>query len=400
MIGATGLQLALLAAVVATVTAQYGRVCISGTTMPTCDGPGSSLSYTLCNDDTDLDLACMDVSGTTVTRRVIYNQGLNCPATWKANTAVSDCTAAFDKYFFSWVNWPVMMRINGTGNRCAYAPSTNDGTQVTLRACNITWQSQIFMLTAAPNERFLRLQKGAKCVAWRSGGDRLELAACAAGGPGNEQQFAALTYTGSAAPWMQLVATQYGDWDPFAASCVMEVGGVLRVLPCEEATQATSTFALSPAPIKLRPNSATASCLGLPGTTLSAAPGQPLQQLACANSQTQALVPVPVLTSTGGFSGYYRLQTLLGLCLRAPNANTGAMLTTVACSNTDTAMQFYFNPYGPKFRFRIRSRLSGNRCLDVPYGTTTNGANIILADCATGSTFLARQQFTVLPALW
>lgn len=37
----------------------------------------------------------MDVSGTTVTRRVIYNQGLNCPATWKANTAVSDCTAAF-----------------------------------------------------------------------------------------------------------------------------------------------------------------------------------------------------------------------------------------------------------------------------------------------------------------
>ncbi len=53
---------------------------------------------------------------------------------------------------------------------------------------------------------------------------------------------------------------------------------------------------------------------------------------------------------TGGFSGYYRLQTLLGLCLRAPNANTGAMLTTVACSTTDTAMQFYFNPYGPKFR--------------------------------------------------
>lgn len=40
------------------------------------------------------------------------------------------------------------------GNRCAYAPSTNDGTQVTLRACNITWQSQIFMLTAAPNGEF------------------------------------------------------------------------------------------------------------------------------------------------------------------------------------------------------------------------------------------------------
>ncbi len=96
---------------------------------------------------------------------------------------------------------------------------------------------------------------------------------------------------------MQLVATQDGDWDPFAASCVMEVGGVLRVLPCEEATQATSTFALAPAPIKLRPNSATSSCLGLPGSTLSAVAGQPLQQLACANSQTQALVPVPVLTS-------------------------------------------------------------------------------------------------------
>ncbi len=53
----------------------------------------------------------------------------------------------------------------------------------------------------APPERFLRLQKGAKCVAWRSGGDRLELAGCEAGGYGNEQQFAALTYTGSAAPW-------------------------------------------------------------------------------------------------------------------------------------------------------------------------------------------------------
>ncbi len=135
-----------------------------------------------------------------------------------------------DKYFFSWVNWPVTLRINGTGaqgwvlgctvgggglhtarhllkpshnacntgrlarrantlswgltlfpcasdslhcflalcttfthshhhprthpppgNRCAYAPSTADGAQVTLRPCNITWQSQIFTLTAAPN---------------------------------------------------------------------------------------------------------------------------------------------------------------------------------------------------------------------------------------------------------
>ncbi len=50
----------------------------------------------LCaSDDNDLDLACLDVSGTTVTRRVIYNQGLNCPAAWKQNTAISDCTAAF-----------------------------------------------------------------------------------------------------------------------------------------------------------------------------------------------------------------------------------------------------------------------------------------------------------------
>ncbi len=67
----------------------------------------------------------------------------------------------------------------------------------------------------------------------------------------------------------------------------------------------------------------------------------------------------------------------------------------------DVALQFdACSPFTVPYRFRIRSRLSGNRCLDVPYGTTTNGANIILSDCATGSTFLTRQQFTVLPALW